>query len=69
MPPRAEVMRIVNLIQQKPVTASCDQGSGVCTLDIKNFPIPVSAPCKVGDCVAPINPTLLSGAPEQLPGR
>jgi len=55
-------MRIVNLIQKKPVTANCDQGSGVCTVTIQNFPIPIAAPCQAGDCVSPTNAILQAGA-------
>jgi uncharacterized protein with von Willebrand factor type A (vWA) domain len=55
-------MRIVNLIQKKPVTANCDQGSGVCTVTIQNFPIPIAAPCQAGDCVSPTNAVLQAGA-------
>ncbi|BDA44712.1 probable broad substrate specificity ATP-binding cassette transporter at C-terminar half [Coccomyxa sp. Obi] len=51
----------IDQIQNKSITATCDQTTGVCNIAIQDFPIQLETPCQAGDCVSEKNPVLNSG--------
>ena len=54
----------VSLIDGKPVDASCTP-DGACTLDVKDFPIKLTAKCTAGDCQSEEAALLKGGVLEQ----
>lgn len=49
-----------SLVKGQEVDASCSD-DGVCTINISNFPIKLSTPCTVGDCLSKSNGVFKQG--------
>lgn len=56
-----------SLVKGQDVDASCTE-DGVCTINISNFPIKLSTPCTVGDCLSKSNGVFKQGTNPQVAG-
>ncbi|KAK9811462.1 hypothetical protein WJX72_004287 [[Myrmecia] bisecta] len=52
---------VLSQINAKPIDLTCDPGTGVCAINIKDFPIKIEAPCTPGDCLAEASSMLVDG--------
>ena len=54
---------ILSLINGKPLSLLCHPDTGLCDVDIQDFPISVSAPCNASECLVPGTNTLTACKP------